>query len=45
MTSGQIWKYRMILWATLSPVRTWVAKNRITSGLYNELKKKIYGKG
>ncbi len=45
MSVGQIWKYRVILWATLSPVRTWLAKNPVTSGLYNGLKKKIYGKG
>ncbi|MCI8359504.1 MAG: glycosyltransferase [Lachnospiraceae bacterium] len=45
MSAGQIWKYRMILWATFAPLRTWLAKNRATSGLYNGLKKKIYGKG
>lgn len=45
MSAGQVWKYRVILWATLSTVRTWLAKNRLTAGLYNELKKKIYGKG
>lgn len=45
MSAGQIGKYRMIMWVTLSPVRTWLAKNPVTSGIYNELKKKIYGKG
>lgn len=45
MSAGQIRKYRVILLATLSPVRTWLARNPVTSGLYNGLKKKIYGKG
>lgn len=45
MSVGQIRKYRMVLWVTLAPLRTWFAKNRVTSGIYNQLKKKIYGKG
>lgn len=45
MSAAQIWKYRMIMWATLAPLRTWLAKNPRTSGYYNKLKKKIYEKG
>ncbi|MCM1174251.1 MAG: glycosyltransferase [Blautia sp.] len=45
MSAGKVWKYRMIMWATLAPVRTWIAGNPATSGLYNGVKKKIYGKG
>ena len=45
MSPGQIWKYRMIMWMTLAPLRTWLAKNPRTSGYYNKLKKKIYEKG
>lgn len=45
MPAGKVWKYRMIMWVTLAPVRTWIARNPATSGLYNGLKKKIYGKG
>ncbi|MCM1038383.1 MAG: glycosyltransferase [Roseburia sp.] len=45
MSAAQIWKYRMILWITLAPLRTWLAKNPRTSGYYNKLKKKIYEKG
>lgn len=43
--AGKVWKYRMIMWATLAPARTWIARNPVTSGFYNGLKKKIYGKG
>ena len=45
MSAAQIWKYRMIMWMTLAPLRTWIAKNPRTSGYYNKLKKKIYEKG
>lgn len=45
MSAGMVWKYRMIMWVTLAPVRTWIARNPVTSGFYNGLKKKIYGKG
>lgn len=45
MSAGEVWKYRMIMWVTLAPVRTWIARNPVTSGFYNGLKKKIYGKG
>lgn len=45
MPVGKAWKYRMIMWVTLAPVRTWIARNPVTSGFYNGLKKKIYGKG
>lgn len=45
MPAAQIWKYRMIMWITLAPLRTWLAKNPRTSGYYNKLKKKIYEKG
>lgn len=45
MSVGRVWKYRMIMWVTLAPLRTWIARNPVTSGFYNGLKKKIYGKG
>ena len=45
MPAGKVWKYRMIMWVTLAPIRTWIARNPVTSGFYNGLKKKIYGKG
>lgn len=44
MPAGKILKYRMIMWITLAPLRTWVAGNPVTSGLYNKLKKFYYEK-
>ena len=45
MTAGQIWKYRLILFLTLAPLRSRLARSRITAGLYNRIKSMIYGKG
>lgn len=44
MPRRQVWKYRMIMWVTLAPLRTWMSRNTVTSGLYNGLKKIYYGK-
>ena len=35
-------KYRLILWLTLAPVRTWIAENPALSGMYNGVKTRIY---
>ena len=45
MPIGEVRKYRILMWVTLSPLRTWFSRNRVTSGLYNGLKKIYYGKG
>ena len=45
MTAGQILKYRLILLLTLAPLRSRLARSRITAGLYNRMKRMIYGKG
>lgn len=45
MRKGEIWKYRIIMWITLSRFRTWLAANPVTSEFYNRLKKIYYGKG
>lgn len=44
MSAGQVWKYRIAMWVTLAPLRTWIARNPVTSGCYNKLKKFYYGK-
>lgn len=44
MTSGELFKYRTIMLLTLAPLRTAIARNPKTAGLYNMLKKKLYGK-
>lgn len=45
MPAKTVWKYRIIMWVTLAPFRTWLAKNPVTSGCYNKLKKIYYEKG
>ena len=35
-------KYRLIMWLTLAPVRTWIAENPALSGMYNSVKTAIY---
>lgn len=42
MKRGQILKYRLILWLTLAPLRTRLAQNEKTAGMYNRMKKMIY---
>ncbi len=44
MLSRELFKFRMIMWLTLAPVRTKIAENERTAGLYNWLKGKIYAK-
>ncbi len=45
MPAAMAWKYRIIMWVTFAPVRTWLSGNRFTAGLYNGLKRVYYGKG
>jgi glycosyltransferase involved in cell wall biosynthesis len=42
MSNGQIQKYRLMLWLTLAPLRTLLAENEKTAGLYNGLKDRLY---
>ena len=44
MRKGQLLKYRLILLATLAPLRTRMAESPAWSGLYNKCKKLLYGK-
>lgn len=45
ISARQIWKYRLILWLTLAPLRSRLARSKVTAGLYNRFKSMIYGKG
>lgn len=45
MSRGQAAKYRLIMWLTLAPLRTMIARNKKTAGIYNRIKKIIYGGG
>lgn len=42
MSGGQIFKYKFIMWITLAPLRTKIAENEKTAGIYNRLKKMLY---
>lgn len=42
MSRGQIIKYRLILLATLSPIRTYLAQNPATAELYQKIKRRMY---
>lgn len=42
MSRGQLFKYRLILWLTLAPLRTRLAQNEKTAGIYNKMKKMLY---
>lgn len=44
MPAKKVWLYRIIMWISLAPFRTWLAGNPVTSGCYNKLKKIYYGK-
>ena len=44
MSKGQVWKYRLILFFTLSRVRTWLAGNPATAHIYQSMKRRVYGK-
>lgn len=39
---GQLFKFKLIMWVTLAPLRTKLAENEKTAGVYNRLKKLLY---
>lgn len=42
MPAAKVRKYRLIMVMTLAPLRTWIARNPVTAGIYQGLKKKLY---
>ena len=42
MSRGQIFKYRLVMIMTLAPLRTFLAENELTAGIYQKIKRKIY---
>lgn len=42
MSRAQIFRYRLILLMTLSPLRTYLASNEATAGAYQKIKERIY---
>ncbi len=43
MSREQIVKYRLIMLVTLAPLRTYLATHGATAGIYQKIKRKIYG--
>lgn len=44
MTSAQLFKFRAIMLLSLAPLRTWIAENERTAGIYNRMKGIIYSR-
>lgn len=44
LTPGQLFKFRMIMLLSLAPLRTKIAENEKTAGIYNRCKELAYGK-
>lgn len=42
MSAGQIFTYRLLLFLTLAPLRTYLAENPVTAGVYQSFKRKLY---
>ncbi len=42
LPAAQVRKYDFVRYATLAPIRTWIAGNPVTAGVYNRLKSAIY---
>lgn len=42
MSAGQVFTYRMLLFLTLAPFRTYLAENPVTAGVYQSLKEILY---
>lgn len=42
MPASRVFKYRVIMMVTLAPIRTWIARNPVTAGIYQKMKEKLY---
>lgn len=42
MPADKVRRYRRIMLLTLAPVRTWIARNSVTAGIYQQIKRKLY---
>lgn len=45
MPATKVYKYRLIMFMTLAPLRTWLARNPVTAGIYQKFKRKLYEGG
>ena len=44
LSQGQLFRFRLIMWLTLAPLRTKIAENEKTAKIYNGLKEAIYAR-
>lgn len=42
MPKGQLLRFRMMMMLSLAPLRTKMAENKVTAGIYNKMKKAVY---
>lgn len=42
MRVGELWKYRAVMWLTLAPLRSFLAENAVTAGIYHRIKGRMY---
>lgn len=42
MPTAKVRKYRLVMAVTLAPFRTWIARNPVTAGMYQTIKRKLY---
>lgn len=42
MTKGQLLRFRMVMLLSLAPLRTKIAQNKVTAGIYNKMKEAVY---
>lgn len=44
LSRGQLFRFKMIMWLTLAPIRTLIAENEKTARFYNRFKEMIYSR-
>lgn len=42
MSKGQLFRFRLAMLLSLAPLRTWIAQNERTAGIYNRIKGMVY---
>lgn len=42
MSGAQLFRFRLVMFLSLAPLRTWIAQNERTAGLYNRIKEIVY---
>jgi len=42
LSGAQLFRFRAMMLFSLAPLRRWIAENKMTAGIYNKLKSRIY---